>query len=362
MMELLLLLLHPLTAVARLLGRGGAKALVAENLLIKQQLLILTRSRQRAPNLMPRDRILLGFWSLFLRPARFQKVAVALRPVTLLAFHQCLIRRKYRALFSSSRRGKPGPKGPSEELVRAIVELKHRNPRFGCPRIALIIARTFGVEIDKDVVRRVLAKHYRPKPGAGGPSWLTFLGHAKDSLWSVDLFRCESIMLTSHWVLVVMDQFTRRIVGVGVHAGTVDGMALCRMFNHAIAGQRAPRYLSSDHDPLFEYRRRQANLRVLGVEEIKTVPYVPLSHPFVERLIGTIRREFLDQILFWNSVDLESKLLELRDYYNRERVHSGIGSSTPREAGGGLTAGVVKLDNFRWQARCRGLYQLPAAA
>jgi transposase InsO family protein len=362
MKELVLVLLHLLTAFARLLGRGGTKALVAENLLIKQHLLILTRSRQRAPNLVPRDRLLLGVCSLFLRPGRLRKVAVVLRPATLLAFHRCLVRGKYRALFSSSRRGKPGPKGTSEELVRAIVALKCRNPRFGCPRIALIIARTFGVEIDKDVVRRVLAKHYRPKPGTGGPSWLTFIGHAKDSLWSVDLFRCESIMLTSHWVLVVMDQFTRRIVGVGVHRGTVDGMALCRMINHAIVGQRVPSYLSSDHDPLFEYHRWQANLRVLDVEEIKTVPYVPQSHPFVECLIGTIRREFLDQVLFWNSVDLESKLLEFRDYYNRERVHSGIGGSTLCEAGGALTAGAAKLDDFRWQVCCRGLYQLPAAA
>ena len=63
------------------------------------------------------------------------------------------------------------------------------NPRFGCPHNALIIARTFGVEIDKDVVRRVLAKHYRPKPRLGRPSWLTFVGHAKDSLWGVELFR-----------------------------------------------------------------------------------------------------------------------------------------------------------------------------
>jgi hypothetical protein len=76
----------------------------------------------------------------------------------------------------------------------------------------------------------------------------------------------------------------------------------------------------------------------------------------------TSDREFLDQILFWNSVDLESKLLEFRDYYNRERVDSGIRDSTPCEAGGALTAGVVKLDNFRWQALCRGLYQLPVVA
>ena len=169
-------------------------------------------------------------------------------------------------------------------------------------------------------------------------------------------------MLTSHWVLVVMDQFTRRNVGVGVHAGPVDGIALCRMFNHAILGQGSPRYLSSDNDPLFEYHRRQANLRILDIDEVKTVAYVPLSHPFVERLIGSIRREFLDQTLFWNSVDLESKLLAFRDYFNHDRVHSGIGGATPFEAGDGLTAEVANLNNFRWQARCRGLYQLPAAA
>jgi len=90
----------------------------------------------------------------------------------------------------------------------------------------------------------------------------------------VDLFRCESIRLKTHWILVVMDQFSRRIVGVGVQAGAVDGAALCRMFNRAIVGEGVPRRLSSDHDPLFTFQRWQANLRVLGVEEIKTVPYL----------------------------------------------------------------------------------------
>ena len=72
--------------------------------------------------------------------------------------------------------------------------MKHRNPRFGCPRIAQEIAHAFGIEIDKDVVRRVLARHYRPgDAGATDPSWLTLIVHAKDSLWSIDPFRCESI-------------------------------------------------------------------------------------------------------------------------------------------------------------------------
>jgi len=165
MKDIFIPLVHLLTTVAKLLGPGGAKAIIAENLLLKQQLLVITRSRRRAPNLSNADRFLMGFWSLFLRPGRIAKVAVSIRPSTLSKFHQHLVRRKYRRLFSSRKRTKPGPKGPPEPLISAIVELKRRNRGFGCPRIALIISKTFGIEIDKHVVRRVLAKHYRPESG-----------------------------------------------------------------------------------------------------------------------------------------------------------------------------------------------------
>src|SRR6266480_3620082 len=96
----------------------------------------------------------------------------------------------------------------------------------------------FHLQIDKDVVRRILARHYRPGQHPDGPSWL--------------------------------------------------------MFNRAIRGHLClPKYLSSDNDPLYQFHQWQANLRILEVTEIKTIPYVPLSHPFVERLIGTLRREYL---------------------------------------------------------------------
>ena len=245
--------------------RGGARAIVAENLLLKQQLLLLSRARQRAPNLRPPERILFGLLSGFLGPRRIARAAIVVRPSTLLRLHQALVRKKYRDLFAPRSRGKPGPKGPSAQIIDAIVELKHRNPSFGCPRIAFIISRLFGIEINKDVVRRILAHHYRPEP-EGGPSWLTFLGHMKDSLWSVDLLRCESILLRSHWVMIVVDQFTRRIVGFAVHAGDVDGPQLCRMFNEILVRRTSPQYLSSDNSPLFEYHRWQANLRVLDIE------------------------------------------------------------------------------------------------
>ena len=279
-----------------------------------------------------------------------------------LKLHRTLKQRKYRQLYSSGRKGKPGPKGPSRDLIQAIVELKRRNPRFGCPRIAQQINMAFGTHIDKDVVRRVLANHYRPVPGGEGPSWLTFLGHTKDSLWSIDLFRCESILLKSHWVLVVMDQFTRRIIGFGVHAGDVDGTTLCRMFNTATSSNGAPRYLSSDNDPLFLYHQWQANLRILATKEIKTVPYTPLSHPFVERLIGTIHREHLDHTLFWNAADLGRKLDEFRQYYNAHRVHTALDGNTPSEIAGETIIRHANLNRFQWKSHCGGLYQLPIAA
>jgi len=71
-----------------------------------------------------------------------------------------------------------------------------------------------------------------------GPSWLTFFAHAKDRLWSIDLFRCESIVMRGHWVMVVLDVFTRRLIGFGVEPGCIDGNSVCRKFNCAIANHR----------------------------------------------------------------------------------------------------------------------------
>src|SRR5262249_50719319 len=95
------------------------------------------------------------------------------------------------------------------------------------------------------------------------------------------------------------------LVGFGVHGGALTGADVCRIFNAAIRAQGAPRHLSTDHDPLFEAHRWTANLRILEIDEIKTLPSVPRSHPVVERLIGTIRREFLDHVVvFHNSADI----------------------------------------------------------
>ena len=129
---------------------------------------------------------------------------------------------------------------------------------------------------------------------------MSFIGHTSDSLWSVDLFRCDSIVLRSYWALVVMDQFTRRLVGIGMHCGAVTGADLCCMFNAAIHGQGAPRHLSTDH--------------------------------------------------------------EFQVYFNAARSHASLEGHTPLAFASGHTTLPADLSHVRWLSHCRGLVQLPVAA
>src|SRR5213593_2770196 len=136
MRDIFTLFLHVIVTVIRLVRPGGLRSVVAESTLVRHQLLILNRGRKRAPNLRVSDRIIAGLCTLFMRPARVLRSAIVLRPSTLLRFHHMLIKRKYRLLFSPNERRRPGPKGPTKELIDAVVETKRRNPSWGCPRIA----------------------------------------------------------------------------------------------------------------------------------------------------------------------------------------------------------------------------------
>jgi putative transposase len=161
MREFLILLVHLVVVVVRLARPGGLRGVVAESVLVRHQLLILNRGRQRAPNLRVADRFIAGVYTLFICRARLLRSAIVLRPSTLLHIHRVLIKRKYRLLFSPMRRRRPGPNGPAKELIDAVVEMKRRNPRWGSPRIAQQIAPAIGIEIDKYMVRLILSVHYR---------------------------------------------------------------------------------------------------------------------------------------------------------------------------------------------------------
>ena len=140
----------------RLLLPGGLSKIASEHMAFRKQLIAMSRGIKRAPKLTTSDRIIFGMLASMISPKRLARIAIILKPATLLKFHKALVKRKYRLLFSNKKSNKGGRKG-----------------------------------LDKDVVRRILITNYKPNGNGGGPSWLTFIGHMKDSLWSIDFFCCE---------------------------------------------------------------------------------------------------------------------------------------------------------------------------
>src|SRR5260370_28350912 len=88
----------------------------------------------------------------------------------------------------------------------------------------------------------------------------------------------------------------------------------------------------------------------------------PCRHPFIERLIATIRREYLDRLFFWTADDLDRKLELFKNYYNATRVHQGLSGDTPGEKAVGATPQAACLENYRWQSHCHWLFELAIAA
>lgn len=171
MKSLFILTFYFLRSLTILMRPSGAKKLAAENLMLRKQLIVSNRNRKKAPNLTMWERLYFACLS-----------AIVLKPSTLLKLHQYFVKKKYQKLFSNKSYNRPGPKGPSQDLINAVVTMKQLNPRFGCVHIAMQINVAFGVNIDKNVVRRILAQYYKPTSDDNGPSWLSFLGHMKDSL------------------------------------------------------------------------------------------------------------------------------------------------------------------------------------
>lgn len=288
------LILDLILITFKLLRPNGRSLLLAETLMLRQQLTLVRRKSCRAPRLTSFDRFVFAITSFFISSKRLPKLSIVVAHSTVQSLHKALVARKYSILFKPKRR-KPGPKGPTPQIIELILGIKEKNPTYGIPKIALLMSKLLDKPIDEQLVRRVLRKYRSRQPPGCGASWLNSIGTAKDKLWSMDIFRCESILLRTHFVMIVMDHYTREIIGTAVVASCPTGMDVCRAFAAIKSNSsRFPDYLSTDNDPLFRYHQWQCNLRILEIEEIETVPECPWSHPFIERAIGTVRRECLD--------------------------------------------------------------------
>ena len=195
MIEKFELLIHFIVTLIKLSKPGGVKVVMAETQAMKQQLIVMNRGKRRAPKLTSFDRIFFGLMAFIMGEKRLHKVSVILKPATILKFHKALVQRKYRGLFSNKARGKPGRKPRDKALIELVIEMRQRNPGVGYGRIAMQIYEAFGIEISRFAVGRILRQNWCRIPPGEGPSWLTFIGHMKDSLWSRSAVPCRPVSL-----------------------------------------------------------------------------------------------------------------------------------------------------------------------
>jgi putative transposase len=309
-MDLLLAFLYFVRAV----GTGRVRA-AAENLALRQQLAILQRSVRR-PRLRQRDRF---FWVCLSRwLSGWQTWLVIVKPETVIGWH----RRGFRCWWRWKSRSKPGRPAIPRDLLALIRRFAKDNPTWGVPRI-----RSELHLLGHDVAASTIAK-YLPK-GRKPPSqhWKTFLKNHVGTLACVDFFVVPTATFRLLFGFVVLCLERRRVVHFNVTAHPT-AVWVAHQLRQAFPFDTAPRYLIRDRDSIYgeEVRRCLANL---GIEEVLIAPRSPWQNPFVERLIGSIRREYLDHVIVLGERHLLHLLTAYFTYYHQARPHMALENNAP---------------------------------
>ncbi len=312
MIEYLLLLVALLGTTVR--ARGD---LVAENLLLRQQLAVLTRPTRRRPHLRARDRL---FW-LLARLARrdWRRHLVLVTPETVVRWH----RRGWRLFWRWRSRARIGRPRVGAEVRELIATMARDNPGWGAERIRGELLK-LGIAVSKASVRR-----YRRRGPARPPSptWRTFLRNHRPSIWAADLLTVQTLTFRTLHVLVFVSHARRELVHLNVTASPTAAWVR-RQLIAATPWGRTPRYLVRDRDAVYG-RDFVPRARCLGIETLLTPIRAPRANAVAERLVGTLRRECLDYLIVINEAHPRSILTEFVHYYNTERPHRTLSLETP---------------------------------
>src|SRR5919202_2169927 len=292
-------------------------ALELEVVALRHQLMVLKRQRRGRPRLVSIDR-LLWIWLYRLWP-RCLSAMVLVKPATVVQWHRNGFRRYWRWRSRSRRPGRP----PVDRAVRDLIrQISRANPLWGAPRIHGEI-RKLGIDVSQATVARCMLR--RPKPPS--PSWRAFLHNHAAGIAAADMFVVATATFQLLYVLVVLGHDRRKILHVAVtQHPTADWLA--RQVTEAFPWDSAPRYLLRDRDAAYGQRFRK-RLQAMSVEEVITAPRSPWQNAYVERVIGSIRRECLDHILIINERHLRRVLASYVAYYHQSRTHLSLEKDCP---------------------------------
>jgi putative transposase len=291
-------------------------SLQLEVVALRHQLSVYQRSVKR-PRIRPGDRIL---WSWLSRHwSRWRAVLAFVQPLTVIAWQ----RRRFREHWARiSRRGPPGRPAVSEEIQDLIRRISRANPDWGSPRIVGELGK-LGIEVAKSTIEKYRIRSSKPQ----SPTWRAFLKNHVADLVSIDFFTVPTINFKVLFVLVVLSHHRRKVIHCNVTENPTAQWA-AQQIVEAFPWDSAPKYLLRDRDAIYgeTFRRRVASL---GIEQVLSAPRSPWQNPYVERLIGTLRRECFDHVIVLNASHARRILTCYLRHYHRWRTHLSLAKDSP---------------------------------
>jgi putative transposase len=295
-------------------GCQSRRLLLLENLALRHQLALLRR-QSRKPKLGQADR-LLGLALRRLWPD-WQKGLRLFQPQTVIAWH----RLGFRLFWRWKSRDCGGRPTADRQLINLIRQMWSSNPTWGSKRIQAELAK-LGIAASDSTVRR-----YRPRTRRGDQTWRTFLqNHAKD-LIAVDFFVVPTATFRVLYVFLVLAHERRKVLHFNI-TDSPSAAWTAQQLSEAFSYDKPPRYLLRDRDGIYggEFVRRTL---ALGLKQKLIAPRSPWQNPFVERLVGSIRRECLDHVIVLHQHHLRRRLTDYLSYYHQHRTHRSLDEDAP---------------------------------
>jgi len=317
-------LLRPARSAAEV-GIGAARdltrarsELIAENALLRQQLIVLRRSIER-PRLHRDDRVLLLALARLTR--RWRDALTVVSPETLLRWHRDLFKIVWRR--KSRTRGQPKRLAP--EIVTLIQAMAKDNMLWGAERIRGELLK-LGIRVSKRTIQKYM-RHVRP-PGKRGQSWNTFIGNHSRDIWACDFLQLYDVLFRPIFAFFFVVHGTREAVHFNVTRCPTDAWS-AQQLREATPYGDGPKYLIRDNDDKFG-KRFAAVAEGTEIEVVKIPPRSPNLNPICERFLGSVRRECLDHVVIVSERQLRRVLKEYVEiYFNRARPHQGLWQGIP---------------------------------
>jgi putative transposase len=288
-----------------------------ENLALRHQIGVLQRSVKRRPKLKSTDRLLWVYLSRIW--GNWRSTLVIVKPETVVAWH----RKSFRLFWTwKVRRGQPGRPAVARETRDLIRRMCRENPTWGAPRIHGELLK-LGIDIGESSVTKYMLRGRKPP----SQTWRTFLENHLSQLVSIDFFTVPTIRFQVLYVFLVLSHDRRRVLHFNVTAHPTAGWT-GQQLREAFPFDQSPRYLLRDRDAVFGQDFRE-QARDMGIEEVLSGPRSPWQRAYVERLIGSIRRECLDHVIVLDESSLRRTLAAYFDYYHRSRTHMSLGKDSP---------------------------------